>query len=213
MPRSRCLLTPVLRRGQAAQIAALQLPLVKQLMLQPSSLVNSVQTAEKKRPAFRLPVWPCWLLTGLLLLTCGCFQQRYEPANWESAPRKAAAQPKATRLSPANTSLPGSNKPVAERPGGTTLPTQAKANGTLPGRGVPPKRASDNRPANGTLPLRGDSQPTTLPGRKQARPNGSTTLPGRLPRRESGSTLPSRQSRPTAQPSRGNSNQTLPGRK
>jgi hypothetical protein len=143
-----------------------------------------------------------------LLLTTGCFQQRYEPANWESASRPAAKKrPAPPAAAQAGTSLPG------KQTAATTLPgrKQNSGNSTLPGRNRPTQqsekqvRPESNR-GNTTMPERPRRGGTTLPNRpgsEQVEPNRSrldsnTTLPGREPRRgsepgrNSGTTLPGR---------------------
>jgi hypothetical protein len=146
-----------------------------------------------------------------LILTSGCFQQRYEPANWESASRPAAKKrPAPASAVQAGTTLPG------KQPAATTLPGRKPGGGnsTLPGRSLPSqpkvKDSAGNRPGanrgNTSLPERPRRGGTTLPERgrnDQAEPprtnrDSNTTLPGREPRRapepgrNSGTTLPGR---------------------
>jgi len=154
-----------------------------------------------------------------LILTTGCFQQRYEPANWESASRPAAKKrpaPPAAAVQ-TGTTLPGkqSGQP-GKQSAATTLPgrKQGGGNSTLPGRSLPAqpkgKDSTQSRPGpnrgNTSLPERPRRGGTTLPERsrnEQAEPartgrDSNTTLPGREPRRtldpgrNSGTTLPGR---------------------
>lgn len=161
----------------------------------------------RRHPKFHLSMLCC---LGLMLTT-GCFQQRYEPANWESASRPAVKKrPAPAAPAQTGTSLPGKQSAA------TTLPgrKQSGGNSTLPGRGRPsPTKEKPTQVGPGagrgntTLPERPRRGGTTLPERsrsEQAEPlrtnrDSNTTLPGREPRRSS-------------DPSR-NSGTTLPGRR
>ena len=221
---------PQTRRKLTLAIQASKLSLSKQVMSQPSTILSSSKTKAGNfamgTPAgavgakFQQSLAAPLLLVSLLVLSSGCFQQRYEPANWESTPRKVASKPKVTRPDNANTSLPDASRAAGKDSGGTTLPSSAKSNpspaksnGTLPGRSPPPRRGLGNNAGNLTLPGRLNPPSTTLPGRNQTRPGNSTTLPGRNPARESGTTLPQRTTRPALPSPGGNSNQTLPRRR
>lgn len=144
-----------------------------------------------------------------LLLTTGCFQQRYEPANWESASRPAVKKrPAPPAASQAGTSLPGKQSAA------TTLPgrKQNGRNSTLPGRSQPPQRSEkqvqpgDSR-GNTTMPDRPRRGGTTLPDRP-----GNEQIDRNRGDRDSNTTLPSREPRRTPESGR-NSGTTLPGRR
>lgn len=147
-----------------------------------------------------------------LILTTGCFQQRYEPANWESASRPAAKKrPAPAAVAQTRTTLPG------KQPAATTLPgrKQGGGNSTLPGRSLPsqPKgkdsaqKSSGSKRGNTSLPERPRRGGTTLPERGR---NDQAQTPGT--NRDSNTTLPGREPRRAPEPGR-NSGTTLPGRR
>lgn len=183
--------------------------------MRPVGLIETKRPSEWERPQWERPAerWFAWLvLCGLgLLLSTGCFQQRYEPANWESASRPASKQqPAPPSANAAGTTLPGKGSAA------TTLPARNQpnarrngANSTLPSRGQRSLRDEQRLPAigsggNTTLPERPRRGGTTLP----SRPESDRLAPSRSTR-ESNSTLPQREPR---QPQR-NSGTTLPGRR
>lgn len=158
------------------------------------------------------------------LISCaGCFQQRYEPANWESKARPATKRKPTVAAAPGSgTSLPGDRTASTTLPPKSGLPKQPAPRGnstrgnsaignntgaasTLPGRSTDrgntslPARAPAGSGIESPLPGRAG---TTLPGRNSAAPGNQTTLPGRkteLPGRKTGT-------------GQANSNTTLPGR-
>lgn len=154
------------------------------------------------------------------LLTGGCFQQRYEPANWESVADRKTPRPTASRPPVANGSLPAPRGALELNSSGTTLPAStnreagtsqpANSRGTLPRRGSVPNSGERALPPNSNL--RG----STLPRRSELGSAGPTTLPARPGPRQSSTTpssttLPER-SRLPPMPGR-NPNQTIPRRK
>lgn len=199
------------RSCQSCELPLVRFPFVLPLMIVQPRMMLSVGTPHFEQPR-RYPKLCLSVLCCLgLILTTGCFQQRYEPANWESASRPAAKKrPAPAAAVQAGTTLPG------KQPAATTLPgrKQGGGNSTLPGRSLPaqPKgKDSASRPG----PNRGN---TSLPERPR---RGGTTLPERSrndqaepPRtnRDSNTTLPGREPRRSPEPGR-NSGTTLPGRR
>lgn len=164
-------------------------------------------TRSSLRPQFTGRVWLCLTLISI----AGCFQQRYEPANWESkAPQVTQRKPPVAMVPSSGTSLPADRDATTTLPPKAGLPKQAVAgaNATLPGRVTErgntslPSRLPSRVPgrAGTTLPARQPNSPagqTTLPGRNPpaGKANSNTTLPGRdsvIPGRNSGTTLPGR---------------------
>lgn len=165
-------------------------------------------TRSSLRPRLTGRVWLCLTLISL----AGCFQQRYEPANWESkAPQTTKRKPPVAIVPSSGTSLPADRSATTTLPPKAGLPkqTQAGANSTLPGRGA--ERGNTSLPSR--QPSRvPDRAGTTLPARQPNSPAGQTTLPGRNPptgKASSNTTLPGRDS---VIPGR-NSGTTLPGRR
>lgn len=172
-------------------------------------MIFFVGSTHFEQPRRRPKLCMAMLCCAGLILTTGCFQQRYEPANWESASRPAAKKrpaPPAAAVQ-AGTTLPGkqSGQP-GKQSAATTLPgrKQGGGNSTLPGRSFP---AQPSNRGNTSLPERPRRGGTTLPerGRKDLAEPARTI-------RDSNTTLPGRQPRRTPEPGR-NSGTTLPGRR